>query len=129
MINSTDAQHKPIKRIAIVGGGMTGWTVAAALANGVRGMAIDIVLIDSSQQTETDLQCEATTPACVAFHQWLGIAEKEIVAGTGASFLLATQFNGWADRQQNYFMPFSDHGFMLNRIEFPQYAIGCYLRG
>lgn len=128
MINS-NMQSKPIQRIAILGGGMTGWTVAAALANGLRGMGIEIVLIDSAQQTETDLHCEATTPACVAFHQWLGVAEKDLVARTGASFLLATQFNAWTDQQQQYFMPFSDHGFMLNRIGFPQYAIGCYLQG
>jgi tryptophan halogenase len=129
MINSTDFQHTPIKRIAILGGGMTGWTVAAALANGLRGIGIDIVLIDNAQQTETDLHCEATMPACVAFHQWLGVTEKELVARTGASFLLATQFNAWADQQQQYFMPFGDHGFMLNRIEFPQYVIGRYLQG
>jgi len=128
MINS-NTQSKPIKRIAILGGRMTGWPAAAALAKGLRGMGIDIVLIDSAQQTETDLHCEATTPACVAFHQWLGVAEKDLVATTGSSFLLATQFNAWADQQQNYFMPFSDHGFMLNRIEFPQYAISRYLQG
>lgn len=129
MTNSIGAQNKTIKRVAIVGGGMTGWTVAAALANGARGMGIEIVLLDSALQTEADLQCEATTPACVAFHQWLGVAEKELVAATGAGFLLATQFNAWADQQQHYFMPFGDHGFMLNRIEFPQYAVGCYLQG
>lgn len=128
MINSNN-QSKRIKRIAILGGGMTGWTVAAALANGLRGMGVEIVLIDSALQTETDLHCEATTPACVAFHQWLGVSEKDLVARTGASFLLATQFNAWADQQQQYFMPFGDHGFMLNRIEFPQYAIGRYLQG
>lgn len=129
MINSATLQIKPVKRIAILGGGMTGWTVAAALANGLRGMGIEIVLIDRVKQTDTDLHCETTTPACVAFHQWLGVAEKDLVAATGASFLLATQFNAWADQQQQYFMPFSDHGFMLNRIEFPQYAIGRYLQG
>lgn len=127
---ANDTMHaKPIKRIAILGGGITGWTVAAALANGLRGMGVDIVLIDGVQHTEIDLHCEATTPACVAFHQWLGVVEKDLVAATGASFLLATRFNAWADQQQNYFMPFSDHGFMLNRIEFPQYAISRYLQG
>lgn len=129
MINSSTFQSKPIKRIAILGGGMTGWTVASALANGLRGMGIELVLIDSAQQTERDLHCETTTPACITFHQWLGVAEKDLVAATGASFLLATQFTAWADQQQQYFMPFSDHGFMLNRIEFPQYAIGRYLQG
>lgn len=118
-----------IKRIAIVGGGVTGWTVAAALAKGLRGLGINIVLIDTPGQSQVDLQCEAVTPTCIAFHQWLGLDEKDLLTTTGASFLLATQFNAWSDQQQHYFMPFSDHGFMLNRIEFPQYAIDRHLQG
>lgn len=129
MFNSTGFQNKPIKRIAILGGGMTGWTVAAALANGLRGMDIEIALIDSPTQTELDLHSEASTPACVAFHQLLGISEQDLVMKTGASFLLATEFNGWADQQQQYFMPFNGHGFMLNRIEFSHYATSHYLGG
>lgn len=120
---------KAIKRIVILGGGMTGWTVAAALAKGLQGMSINIVLIDSAQQTELDLDCEITTPACVAFHQFLGVTEQDVLVNTGSSFLLATQFSKWSGNQQNYFMPFSDHGFMLNRIDFPQYAVSRYLNG
>lgn len=120
---------KAIKRIVILGGGMTGWTVAAALAKGLQGMGINIVLIDSAQQTELNLHCEVTTPACVAFHQFLGLSEQDLLANTGGSFLFATQFNEWSDSQQHYFMPFNDHGFMINRIEFPQYAISRYLSG
>lgn len=129
MIDSTHIQNKSIKRIAILGGGMTGWTVAAALANGLRGMDIEVALIDSLTQIEMDLHSEASTPACVAFHQMLGISEQDLIKKTGASFLLATEFNGWADQQQQYFMPFNAHGFMLNRIEFSHYATSQYLGG
>ncbi len=118
-----------IKRIAIVGGGITGWTVAAGLANGLRGLNIEIALIDNPSQTQIDLHTEATTPACIAFHRALGISECDLVMKTGASFLLATEFNAWSSAQQHYFMPFVDHGFMLNRIEFSQYAISHHLGG
>lgn len=128
--NNMSASHsRAIKRIAILGGGMTGWTVAAALVNGLRGMGIEIALIDSPTQTEMDLHSEAGTPACVAFHQLLGISEQDLMEKTGASFLLATEFKGWADQQQQYFMPFNAHGFMLNRIEFSHYATSQYLGG
>jgi len=128
MTNNTH-HSRAIKRVAILGGGMTGWTTAAALVNGLRGTDIEIALIDSPTQTEVDLHSEATTPACVAFHQLLGISEQDLLAKTGASFLLATKFSGWADQQQEYFMPFNGHGFMFNRIEFSQYAISQYLNG
>lgn len=127
---TSNTQHsRAITRVAILGGGMTGWTVAAALVNGLRRMDIEIALIDSPTQTEVDLHSEATTPACVAFHQLLGISEQDLLAKTGASYLLATKFSGWADQQQEYFMPFNAHGFMFNRIEFSQYAISQYLNG
>lgn len=122
--------HAPgIKRLAIVGAGLTGWTTALALAKGLHGLGIEIVIIDHPTHNQQDLQCEAAIPACVTFHQWLGLDEKELVAATGAGFQLATHFNAWSGPQQNYFMPYSDHGFILNRIEFPHYVIGRHLQG
>ena len=131
------ANNRKIQRIVILGGGMTGWTVAAGLANGLSSKpsnkltnpAIDILLINNPAQTEIDMHHEPTTPACIAFHQSLGISEWDLVAKTGASFLLATEFEGWSDPQQQYFMPFSDHGFMLNGIEFSQYVANQHLNG
>ncbi len=123
--NNTSA----IKRIAIIGGGLTGWTAALALAKGTRGLGIEIVVIEHPSHQQADLHCAAAIPVCAAFHQWLGLDEKEWVAATGASFLLATRFNAWSSKQQDYFMPYSDHGFILNRIEFPQYAIALHQHG
>lgn len=120
-INTTDPTG--IKRIVILGGGVTGWTAAAALAKGLRNSGIIIVVIEDPAHTQADLHCEAATPTCIAFHQWLGLSEQDLLSVTGASFLLATQFNAWSDPQQNYFMPFGDHGFMLNRIDFPHYVV------
>jgi tryptophan 7-halogenase len=127
--SATEVYSHGVKRVIILGGGLTGWTVAIALANGLRGMDIELVLIDTPAQTEVDLHCEASSPACVAFHQLLGITEQHLVANTGSSFLLATEFKAWADQQQQYFMPFNNHGFMFNRIEFSHYAVSRYLAG
>jgi tryptophan 7-halogenase len=128
-MNVPQANSRAIKHIAIVGGGMTGWTVAAALVRGLRGLDIKIRVLDNHHYPAADAPIETTTPACVAFHDWLGISEPHLIEATGASYILATRFNGWSHAQQNYFMPFNDHGFMLNRIDFAQYATGCYLRG
>ncbi|AQT60506.1 tryptophan 7-halogenase [Cellvibrio sp. PSBB023] len=124
---SPDTQS--LKRIVIMGGGLTGWTAALALAKGLRGLGIDIVVIDHPAHRQLDLHNEATTPACVAFHRWLGLAENELVAATGASFQLASYFNAWSDARQAYFMPYNDHGFMLNRIDFSHYVVSRHLQG
>jgi tryptophan halogenase len=126
-MNAPQINSRAIKQIAVVGGGMTGWTVAAALVRGLRGLDIKIRILDNGHCPAADAPIETTTPACVAFHEWLGISEPHLMEATGASYILATRFNGWSHAQQNYFMPFGDHGFMLNRIDFTQYAARCYL--
>lgn len=128
-MDASQGKSRAIKHIAIVGGGMTGWTVAAALVRGLRGLDIKIRVLDNHRYPAADAPIETTTPACVAFHDWLGISESQLMEATGASYILATRFNGWSHARQNYFMPFGDHGFMLNRIDFTQYATSCYLRG
>lgn len=119
----------PIKSIAIVGAGVTGWTVAAGLAQGLRGLGVDIFLVDDPDYREIDSYCETCLPASFSFFQMLGINEQDFIAATQANYSLATHYQSWAYEGQDYFMPFSEHGFMLNRIEFPQYAIFQHLRG
>lgn len=128
-MKNSPADARAIKHIAIVGGGVTGWTVAAALARGLRGLGINIVVVENPRHGEADAPIETTTPATVSFHDWLGISEPHLMETTGASYILATSFNAWSDAHQHYCMPFGDHGFMLNRIDFTQYAIASYLRG
>lgn len=118
-----------IKSIAIVGAGVTGWTVAAALAHGLRGLGIEIFLVDDPDYREIDSYCETCLPASLSFFQILGINEQEFMIATQANYSLANHYQSWAYEGQNYFMPFSEHGFMLNRIEFPQYAISRHLQG
>ncbi len=119
-LNSIDGS---IKRIVVLGGGMTGWTVAAGLANGLQGLNIELMVVEDENYNEQDRYCETSTPSVLAFHKLLGIKEQDLVAKAGASYKLATHYNQWASIRQDYYLPFSVHGFMLNRIEFPHYAL------
>lgn len=120
VLNNVDGA---IKRIVILGGGMTGWTVAAGLANGLQGLNIELIVVEDENCSEQDHYCEASTPSVLAFHKLLGINEQDLVKNTGASYKLATHYQQWASATQDYYLPFSAHGFMLNRIEFPHYAL------
>lgn len=120
VLNNVDGS---IKRIVILGSGMTGWTVAAGLVNGLQGLNIELIVVEDEDYTERDFYCEASTPSALAFHKLLGIREQDLIKQTGSSFKLATHYQQWAGISQNYHLPFSAHGFMLNRIEFPHYAL------
>lgn len=126
---SQQANPGAIKSIAIVGAGVTGWMVAAALSKGLQGLGINIVLVDDPDYREIDSYCEAWLPASSGFFDILGINEQEFVARTQANYTLATHMQSWASADQDYFMPYAGHGFMLNRIEFPHFVIHRYLQG
>lgn len=116
-------QLTTIKRIIILGAGLTGWTVAAGIAKGLAGLNIHIVVVDDPVLCEKDDCCEASMPSIQAFHKFLEINESELIATTGSTYILATEYSNWSHEEQRYFLPFSDHGFMLQRMEFAQYFV------
>ena len=126
---NTRAGNNRIKSIAIVGAGMAGWTVAAGLAKGLSGLGLDILVIDDPDYREIDTYCESCLPASISFFQMLGATQRELMTLMQANYSLANHYQSWAFAGQDYFMPFIDHGFMLNRIEVPQYVFNQYRQG
>ncbi|HEY8940984.1 MAG TPA: tryptophan 7-halogenase [Cellvibrio sp.] len=121
-------QTTAIKRIIILGAGMTGWTAAAGIAKGLAGLNIHVVVVDDPTLCEKDDCCEVSMPSLHAFHKFLQINESELVATTGSAYMLATEYRNWSHEGQRYFLPFSDHGFMLQRMEFAQYFVSYVSR-
>lgn len=121
--------YNKVKTIAIVGAGMTGWTVAAGLAKGLSGLGINILVVDDPDYREIDTYCESCLPASISFFQMLGTTQREVLTLMQANYSLANHYQSWAFEGQDYFMPYIDHGFMLNRIEFPQYVFNRHLQG
>ncbi|MES3154178.1 tryptophan halogenase family protein [Sphingomonas faeni] len=95
--------HEPITDIVIVGGGTTGWLVAAHLNHRLQwGLGhsdgVRITLIESPDIPVIGVG-EATIPPIRAMLSLLDIDEDEFVARTQATFKLGVRFDDW-DRDE-----------------------------
>ena len=126
---------QPITSITIVGGGSTGWIVAAYLNKRLqwspatrRDMKITVI---ESPEIGTIGVGEATVPTLKSTLQFLGISEAEFIDRTDASFKLGIWFHDW-NRDENgqplgYLHPFTGGttlsglhpGFGFKKFGFP----------
>lgn len=114
---------KNVKRIVIVGGGTSGWMVAAALACRYAAQDLTIQLVESDTIGTVGVG-EATVPGIIRFHQHLGIKESEFIKATNATFKLGIEFKDWRAQGTQFFHPFSDYGVPIAEQDF--YL--CWLR-
>ncbi len=83
--------QRTIKRIAIVGGGGVGWTLAAILARGLKQQPIAIQVIETPQ-VDTMEAAESSSPNIVPLLNILGVHESHMMSGSSAGFKLGTRY-------------------------------------
>lgn len=96
---------KPIKKIAIVGGGSAGWIAAAILANQFKKQECRVELVESDQIGTIGVG-ESTIPPFLDLIKNLGIDERDFIKNTQASFKLGISFENWKTGADTYFHPF-----------------------
>ena len=111
--------ERPIRSVAIIGGGTAGWMCAAAISKSFE-RKIDVVLVES-EEIGTIGVGEATVPHLSAFNALLGIDEAEFVRETQGSFKLGIQFNDWGKIGDRYLHGFGTIGRDLGLMPFHQY--------
>ena len=88
---------RPLRSVAVAGGGIAGWSAAAALKRRVPALEVTILPIPPEPDALTD-RIAATLPSIMGFHRDLGIGLDDAVLRTGSSYRLGTRFGGWSDR-------------------------------
>jgi tryptophan halogenase len=119
--------ERPVRSVAIIGGGTAGWMSAAAISKSF-GRKIDVILIES-EEIGTIGVGEATVPHLSAFNRLLEIDEAEFVRETQGTFKLGIQFNDWGKIGDRYIHGFGAIGRDLGLMPFHQYWLKARSEG
>ncbi|MEO8115187.1 MAG: tryptophan 7-halogenase, partial [Phenylobacterium sp.] len=112
-----------LRSVAILGGGMAGWSAAAALARRLTGpLQCQIRLVDPPSAAPVDPLALSTLPTAGEFHDLLRLDEDALVLGARGSFKLGTRFVGWSGEAGGYFEPFGAFGASLDGAAFHHFV-------
>jgi tryptophan halogenase len=119
--------ERPVRSIAVIGGGAAGWMSAAALSK-MFGGAIEVVLVESEEIGLIGVG-EATVPHLSAFNRLLEIDEAAFVRETQGSFKLGIEFRDWGRLGDSYVHGFGTIGRDLGLLPFHQYWLKARAAG
>jgi tryptophan 7-halogenase len=114
---------KSISKIAIIGGGTSGWLAASMLCQHLKRELTEVELIESEELGTIGVG-ESTVPPFVGLIHRLGIDENDFLRATDGTYKLGIKFVGWRDRGDSYFHPFGVIGKPIGNHDFYQ----CWLK-
>lgn len=126
MIDRKD--HAPIATIAVVGGGIVGWSAAAAIKRRLPDIEVHILSIEPPAGALTE-HITATMPSINRFHADLGLADEDAVIRSNASFRLGTLFSGWNATLPDYVHSYGAYGCPLPAGSFHQHWLRAHEAG
>ena len=101
--------ERTIREVVVAGGGITGWSAAAALKRRLPGLKVTIVPVPPPANALAD-RIASTLPSILEFHRDLGLSDADAVVRAGSSFRLGTCFTGWADDLPPYVHAYGEYG-------------------
>lgn len=98
-----------IRSVLVAGGGITGWSAAAALARKLPGFSITVLPIAPATDALAD-RIGGTLPSILEFHHDLGLTDADTILRAGSGLRLGTRFEGWSQGRPDYVHAYGDYG-------------------
>ena len=109
----------PIARVAVVGGGLTAWSAAAALKRRIPSIDVTLVPAPVSPDALAD-RIISTTPSIHGFHRDLGLSSADTIRGAASGLRIGSLFEGWAEGLPSYVHAYGAYGAPIDGIAFHQ---------
>jgi tryptophan halogenase len=109
----------PIRKVAVAGGGLAGWSAAAALKRHLPLLEVEIVDPAIPADSIVD-RVISTLPSIVHFHQDLGLTEADTVLRAGSGLRQGTLFEDWSNGRPAYVHAYGNYGRPIEGAPFHQ---------
>jgi tryptophan halogenase len=126
---SVDEEGPLVRKVVVAGGGVVGWSAAAALARSLPHCEIAVIDPPGAAPSPTDLFSVSTVPSIREFHAMLDIDEDHLIRATGATFKLGTKFIDWGKPGDAYVHSHGEHGAAGAGVAFHQLWLKYRMRG
>ena len=120
--------REPIRNIVVAGGGITGWSAAAALKRRLPGLAVTVVALEPPANALAD-RVMSSLPSILEFHRDLGLGEADTIIRAGSGLRLGSSFEGWAKDLPPYVHAYGEYGRPFGTASFHQHWIRASHRG
>src|SRR4051794_13222134 len=109
---------RAIRSVLVAGGGIVGWSAAAALKRRLPTLSVTVIACPPADNALAE-RIICTLPSIVDFHGDLGLSAADTVVGAGSGYRLGTRFEGWAEA--DYVHAYGIYGTQLGSVAFHQY--------
>jgi len=108
-----------IETVAIVGGEILGWSVAAAVKRRLPYLGVTVVPAASARDDLANLLV-STLPSIAGFHEDIGLTDADTISRAASALRLGTRFTGWVDGMEPYVHAYGAYGQALDATPFHQ---------
>jgi tryptophan halogenase len=108
-----------IRRIAIVGGGVAGWTTAAVLTRKL-GSHCSIHIVEKPEPLVPG-RAVASLPHLLELLRFLGVDQNDFIDKTQSTYSLGARFTDWSAIGESFWRPFGGFGALIERRPFHHY--------
>lgn len=106
-----------IGEIVIAGGGIVGWSAAAALRRRLPHISVTLIPVSPPEDALAE-RIGATLPSIVEFHRDLGLGDTDTILRAGSGYRLGTTFEGWVEGRPDYVHAYGAYGHPFGTASF-----------
>ena len=119
---------EPISEVVVVGGGIVGWSAAAALRRRLPAVRVTVIACEADPGALAE-RVVSTLPSIIGFHQDIGLTEQDYLLNAGSVLRSGTLFAGWNGGAAPYVHAYAPHGRMLGGAPFHLAWVRAKLEG
>jgi len=106
-----------MRDVVVVGGGLLGWSAAAALRRKIPALRVTVIALPPPADALAE-RIGSTLPSIIEFHRDLGMSDGDALLRANCSFRLGTEYDGWTSDRPAYVHAYDRYGQGIGTASF-----------